>query len=101
MNSRNKIIQISCDGGAATGKSTGAKMITKNINLNFYLLVYCIDMQVFFISYHNNIFLFSFKLQCLYTIILFKMQYICLSNKKVIVYFVIIYTLFDVATLSF
>ena len=26
-----KSFQISCDGGAATGKSTGAKMISKNI----------------------------------------------------------------------
>ena len=29
---KNKFLQISCDGGAATGKSTGAKMISKNIN---------------------------------------------------------------------
>ena len=28
-------IQISCDGGAATGKSTGAKMIAKKYNLKF------------------------------------------------------------------
>ena len=31
----NKIIQISCDGGAATGKSTGAKMISKKYRLKF------------------------------------------------------------------
>ena len=31
----NKIIQISCDGGAATGKSTGAKMIAKKYKLKF------------------------------------------------------------------
>lgn len=31
----NKSIQISCDGGAATGKSTGAKMISKKYNLKF------------------------------------------------------------------
>ena len=30
-----KFIQISCDGGAATGKSTGAKMISKKYNLEF------------------------------------------------------------------
>ena len=30
-----KFIQISCDGGAATGKSTGAKMISKKYNLKF------------------------------------------------------------------
>ncbi len=35
MKLRNKIIQISCDGGAATGKSTGAKMISKKYNLKF------------------------------------------------------------------
>jgi cytidylate kinase len=32
---KNKIIQISCDGGAATGKSTGAKMIAKKYRLRF------------------------------------------------------------------
>ena len=31
----NKSIQISCDGGAATGKSTGARMISKKYNLKF------------------------------------------------------------------
>ena len=35
MKYKNKIIQISCDGGAATGKSTGAKMIAKKFNLKF------------------------------------------------------------------
>jgi len=32
---RNKNIQISCDGGAATGKSTGAKLIAKKYKLKF------------------------------------------------------------------
>ena len=35
MKSKNKTLQISCDGGAATGKSTGAKMISKKYNLKF------------------------------------------------------------------
>ena len=35
MKLKNKVIQISCDGGAATGKSTGAKMIAKKFNLKF------------------------------------------------------------------
>ena len=30
-----RFIQISCDGGAATGKSTGAKMIARKYNLKF------------------------------------------------------------------
>ena len=30
-----KSLQISCDGGAATGKSTGAKMISRKYNLKF------------------------------------------------------------------
>ena len=30
-----KKLQISCDGGAATGKSTGAKMISKKFKLKF------------------------------------------------------------------
>jgi len=32
---QNKIIKISCDGGGATGKSTGAKMVAKKYNLKF------------------------------------------------------------------
>ena len=35
MRSKNKFIKISCDGGAATGKSTGAKMIAKKYKLKF------------------------------------------------------------------
>ena len=35
MRYKNKSIQISCDGGAATGKSTGAKMIAKKYKLKF------------------------------------------------------------------
>ena len=31
MKLKNKILQITCDGGAATGKSTGAKMIARKI----------------------------------------------------------------------
>jgi len=32
---KNKILKITCDGGAATGKSTGAKLIAKKYNLAF------------------------------------------------------------------
>ena len=35
MKLKDKSIQVSCDGGAATGKSTGAKMIAKKYNLKF------------------------------------------------------------------
>ncbi len=35
MKNKSKFIQISCDGGAATGKSTGAKMIAKKFKLKF------------------------------------------------------------------
>ena len=35
MKYENKQLQISCDGGAATGKSTGAKMIAKKYKLKF------------------------------------------------------------------
>ena len=35
MKYKNKYIQISCDGGAATGKSTGAKLISKKYKLKF------------------------------------------------------------------
>jgi len=32
---KNRILQISCDGGAATGKSTGAKLVAKKYHLKF------------------------------------------------------------------
>ena len=35
MKYKNKFLQISCDGGAATGKSTGAKMIARKYKLKF------------------------------------------------------------------
>ncbi len=35
MKLNNKSLQISCDGGAATGKSTGGKLISKKFNLKF------------------------------------------------------------------
>ena len=35
MKSKVKKIQIACDGGGATGKSTGAKLISKKYNLKF------------------------------------------------------------------
>ena len=35
MKYKNKSIQISCDGGAATGKSTGAKLIASKYKLKF------------------------------------------------------------------
>ena len=35
MKSQNKIFQLSCDGGAATGKSTGARLISKKYKLKF------------------------------------------------------------------
>ncbi len=35
MKSRVRLIQIACDGGAATGKSTGAKLISKKYKLKF------------------------------------------------------------------
>ena len=35
MKLKNSFLQISCDGGAATGKSTGAKMISKKYGLKF------------------------------------------------------------------
>ena len=35
MKYKNKTLHISCDGGAATGKSTGARMIAKKYKLKF------------------------------------------------------------------
>ena len=35
MKSKNNFLQITCDGGASTGKSTGAKLIAKKYKLAF------------------------------------------------------------------
>ena len=35
MRSKDKLLRITCDGGAATGKSTGAKLIAKKYKLAF------------------------------------------------------------------
>ena len=35
MKSKDKLLRITCDGGAATGKSTGAKLIAKKYKLAF------------------------------------------------------------------
>ena len=35
MRYKNKFLNITCDGGAATGKSTGAKLIAKKLRLSF------------------------------------------------------------------
>ena len=35
MKSNNPILKITCDGGAATGKTTGAKLIAKKYKLAF------------------------------------------------------------------
>ena len=35
MTLKSKSIQVSCDGGAATGKSTGARMVARRYNLKF------------------------------------------------------------------
>ena len=35
MKLKNKMLKITCDGGAATGKSTGAKLIAKKYDLAF------------------------------------------------------------------
>ena len=35
MKYKNRPLHISCDGGAATGKSTGARMIAKKYKLKF------------------------------------------------------------------
>ena len=59
MKSRKKFIQISCDGGAATGKSTGAKLIAKNSKENLIMLKNEIELKkiVKNIAFGNKIFI--------------------------------------------
>ena len=53
MKSKNKFFQISCDGGAATGKSTGAKMISKKYGLKFLSSGLLYRYASFLILKHN------------------------------------------------
>ena len=53
MKYKNKLIQISCDGGAATGKSTGAKMIAKKYKLQFLSSGLLYRYASFLILKHN------------------------------------------------
>ena len=46
MRLNNRKLQIACDGGGATGKSTGAKMIAKKYDLKFLSSGLLYDMQV-------------------------------------------------------
>ena len=67
MKLKNRNIQIACDGGAATGKSTGAKMIAKKSPLTIRgiksTLLYTRDNSVkeslSQIKMHNSAFLYS------------------------------------------
>ena len=53
MKNKNKSIQISCDGGGATGKSTGAKMISKKYKLKFLSSGLLYRFASFLIIKHN------------------------------------------------
>ena len=53
MKNKNKSIQISCDGGGATGKSTGAKMISKKYKLKFLSSGLLYRYASFLIIKHN------------------------------------------------
>ena len=53
MKYKNKSIQISCDGGGATGKSTGAKMISKKYKLKFLSSGLLYRYASFLIIKHN------------------------------------------------
>jgi CMP/dCMP kinase len=50
---KNKSIQIACDGGGATGKSTGAKMIAKKYKLKFLSSGLLYRYAAFLILKHN------------------------------------------------
>jgi len=53
MKLQNKKLQISCDGGAATGKSTGAKMVSKKYNLKFLSSGLLYRYAAFLLIKHN------------------------------------------------
>ena len=53
MKYKNKSIQIACDGGGATGKSTGAKMIAKKYKLKFLSSGLLYRYAAFLILKHN------------------------------------------------
>ena len=53
MKSKNEVLRITCDGGAATGKSTGAKLIAKKYNLAFLSSGLLYRYASFLILKHN------------------------------------------------
>ena len=53
MKYKNRSIQISCDGGAATGKTTGAKLIAKKYGLSFLSSGLLYRYTSFLILKHN------------------------------------------------
>ena len=53
MKSKDKLLRITCDGGAATGKSTGAKLIAKKYKLAFLSSGLLYRYTSFLILKHN------------------------------------------------
>ncbi len=83
MKNIDKSIQISCDGGAATGKSTGAKMISKKYKLKFLSSGLLYRYSSFLILKHrpkNNVSLIKKKFKRLD---LLKLKKINLHSPKI------------------
>ena len=80
MKLNNKYIVVACDGGAATGKSTGAKMISKKYKLKFLSsgLLYRYAGYVF-LKYKPNIdhSSFSFNLRVLFISFSNSLEAVC------------------------
>ncbi len=87
---KNKSFQISCDGGAATGKTTGAKMISKKYNLKFLssgLLYRYTSYLILKFKPKNNINLIKKKFRAL---TIKKLKNINLHTQKISAYSAIV-----------
>ncbi len=78
-----KSIQISCDGGAATGKSTGAKMISKKFKLKFLSSGLLYRYASFLILKHKPKYMVNFLRQKFKKLNYKKLEKINLHSPKI------------------
>ena len=91
MKSQNKKLQISCDGGAATGKSTGAKMLSKKYKLSREYLFLVLTTYLIPISILANFNSINRSIK-VYFILVFMVKHIIRRMKqKNLIHIILIY----------
>ena len=83
MKLKNKYLQISCDGGASTGKSTGARMISKKYRLKFMSSGLLYRYAAYLIIKHNPKDKINFLKKKFYHLNYQKLKKISLHSQKI------------------